>query len=221
MRKTKLIFIGLMLFSLSQLGTILAAWIVTTRHLSASYSIGLFLVFCILTVLFIKKAQKLALLPQKIKLRKNDFSYSFLALLMILLTNHFVQMLFPAPISENQQSLLADINLSFLPVALVILTAPLFEEIIFRGILFDQLFHQSSIGLLSQAILFAILHIIPEIQEGRVTVASFVSYLIPAVVFAWINKKTNRLETAILAHFLNNAIPLVLIVVLQLADVKM
>lgn len=220
-KKIQITLIGLVLFIATQLGTIFAAWIVSTQHISLNYLIGLVLFFCILIELFIKTAARLHLFSIPFRLKAIDFKYGFFCLVLMILSNHFVQLLFPAPISDNQKSLLIDLDASFLPVAIVILTAPLFEEIIFRGVIFDRLFRRSTKGLFVQGFLFTLPHILPDVLDHHLTVSTVCSYAIPAILFAWIDQRTRRLETSLVAHFLNNVIPLFIIVVAQFFHVSL
>ena len=94
---------------------------------------------------------------------------------------------------------------------MVLLTAPLFEEIIFRGIIYQKIFNKNIIGLLIQAFLFSLPHILPDILDGTFHLAFFLQYFIPAIIYALIYKKTDKLAIPILAHFINNAVPIVLL----------
>ncbi|MGX4685434.1 CPBP family intramembrane glutamic endopeptidase [Vagococcus sp. JNUCC 83] len=113
--------------------------------------------------------------------------------------------------SQNQEAILSDITKGFIPVSFVLLTAPLFEETIFRGIIYQKIFNKNIIGLIIQAFLFSLPHILPDILGGSFHLAFFLQYFIPAIIYALVYKKTNKLEIPMLAHFINNAIPIVLL----------
>ena len=148
----------------------------------------------------------------KNKLTKSDIKYVLLTPVIIFIINVITKSLFN--ISENpqnQEAILSDITKGFIPVSLVLLTAPLFEEIIFRGIIYKKIFNQNVVGLIIQSILFTLPHVLPDILDGTFQPAFLLPYFVPAIIYALIYKKTNKLETPILAHFINNALPIVLL----------
>ena len=97
-------------------------------------------------------------------------------------------------------------NLSVLGIINIIIMAPLCEEIFFRGFIFSKLnsIHKPIIAILMSSIFFSIVHG-TFLQQSTVWVHG--------IVYSYFYYKTGNLRMSILAHFLNNficLIPLVL-----------
>ena len=82
---------------------------------------------------------------------------------------------------------------------LVVILAPVFEELIFRGIVLDGLLHNSKpvTAILLSALLFGLIHMNPW---------QFVSAFISGIFTGWIYFKTRDIYICIFAHFCNNGI---------------
>lgn len=82
---------------------------------------------------------------------------------------------------------------------LVVIIAPVIEEMIFRGIVLDGLLHNSRplTAILLSALLFGIIHMNPW---------QFVSAFISGLFIGWIYYKTRDIYICIFAHFCNNGI---------------
>ncbi|MEY8463743.1 CPBP family intramembrane glutamic endopeptidase [Streptococcus merionis] len=90
----------------------------------------------------------------------------------------------------------------FLAMIMVVVSAPIFEEILCRAAVPNLLFPKfPRIGLLVGTIFFAWLH-------GPSHIGAWVIYFGMGAVFAFLRYKTGRLELAIAAHMLWNAVAL-------------
>lgn len=84
---------------------------------------------------------------------------------------------------------------------LIALSAPIMEEIVFRGGLIGLLFKQQPVlGMVVSSVAFGMLHTPTEW-------ISFLLYTSMGGIFAWSYYKTKRLEVTIAIHFLNNFLP--------------
>lgn len=98
----------------------------------------------------------------------------------------------------------------FLLAIAVIFVAPVVEEVIFRGMIFRFFFRDKPIfAMLISALLFALVH-------GPTDLASFLMYGGLGLTFSFTYYTTQRLEMSILAHFFNNFLPGIMLVLLQL-----
>ena len=104
------------------------------------------------------------------------------------------------PISSYIESVFNDIFavpvVAFISVCLI---APIFEEVIFRGIILEQLSKKNNIikSLLVSSLLFGIMHF--NIHQG-------VHAFFIGLIFGYIYIKTNSLILAMFLHFINNFI---------------
>src|SRR5699024_2964189 len=95
-----------------------------------------------------------------------------------------------------KQNILAIIN--------PILIAPIFEELVFRRVIFKELHHHYPFWFAGSvsAILFSILH-------GDIF--NILLYYIAGMILAYIYKKSDNIMTPIITHILLNAVPIILI----------
>ena len=99
------------------------------------------------------------------------------------------------------------------PVILLVVgavfSAPILEEILFRGLIPQKLFPQHElIGLVVGSILFGFFH-------GPTNIGSFILYAGMGGVLALVVHQTKRLEMGILAHMLRNAIAILVMIISQ------
>ncbi|MGX5729574.1 CPBP family intramembrane glutamic endopeptidase [Pseudoxanthomonas beigongshangi] len=103
-------------------------------------------------------------------------------------------------------------------VAFAVLLAPLYEELLFRRVLFGGLWQAGYpvLGMLLSGLVFALAHEAPGLNGNTVgaTVLLLAVYSGMGVAFAWLYRRTGTLWAPIAAHSLNNALALG---VLQLA----
>lgn len=129
------------------------------------------------------------------------FAFVVMFRLLVLLlgpTTHWPQPLTSATVEATQQPVLE---------ALVILSgvvlAPLVEELLFRGVLYQALRRNMRTGNAAflSALVFALMHFNP---------ALFVPYMLMGVVFALVYERSGSLLPTILVHACNNGIILVI-----------
>lgn len=104
--------------------------------------------------------------------------------------------------TNNDQQIIS--SFQHAPASLIFLTlavaAPIMEEIVFRGCIIRLIFHaHPKTGLLISSLLFGAAHTIGDW-------ISFPVYFIMGLALGFIYLKTDRLETSISVHFLNNLI---------------
>ena len=103
---------------------------------------------------------------------------------------------------------MAQANRTLMTIAVVILV-PLTEEVLYRGLIFRNLYRQSQVAayLVSMAA-FAAIHVLTFIGSESVTtlVISFLQYLPAGLCLAWTYTKADNLFAPVIVHALVNAI---------------
>ena len=91
-----------------------------------------------------------------------------------------------------------------------VLLAPMYEELLFRRVLFGRLWQAGRpwLGLALTSIAFALLHELPGTQGWRESLPLWFVYGFMGMAFAGTYWRTGSLWAAIVAHALNNAIAL-------------
>lgn len=123
------------------------------------------------------------------------------------------------PLDPTNQSLVDD-GFRDAPWALAlfaVLIAPAYEELLFRRVLFGQLWKAGRpvLGMVLTAALFALLHELPSFDGHTTrTLLLWAAYGAMGLVFAGLYRKTGTLWAPIAAHALNNGVAL-LVVALQ------
>ena len=99
----------------------------------------------------------------------------------------------------------------FLALFAVVL-APLYEELLFRRVLFGRLWEAGwpVLGLILSSVVFALVHELPGLngKPADSTLFLILVYTGMGGIFAWVYRRTGTLWAAIAAHILNNAIAL-------------
>jgi membrane protease YdiL (CAAX protease family) len=87
-------------------------------------------------------------------------------------------------------------------VLLMVITPAVFEELAFRGVIFERLLRvgSPSEAIAMQAILFSVLHLSPVI---------FISHFVLGLAFGWLRAHTGSVVPGMLAHGLYNGVLLV------------
>ena len=109
--------------------------------------------------------------------------------------------------TENQLTLVKMFNNSGLITMfiMIVILAPIAEEIMTRGIFIGVLFKEKPyLGLIVSSVLFSLLH-------GPTDVLSFITYVVPGLTLGFIYIKTDRLVTPIIGHMLNNLLGFILL----------
>lgn len=91
-----------------------------------------------------------------------------------------------------------------------VLLAPMYEELLFRRVLFGRLWQAGRpwLGMLLTSLAFALLHELPGTQGWRESLPLWLVYGAMGMTFAGVYWRTHSLWAAIIAHALNNAIAL-------------
>lgn len=124
--------------------------------------------------------------------------------------------LFDSRTNLNDMTIAAQIGQAPRMTALIIvLLAPVVEEVLFRGLVFGCLKEKSRVfAYLLSCVLFAFLHVwsaaLAQWDLGYLIL--MLQYLVPGLVFAWAYEHSGTLWTSILLHALVNALSLFVIV---------
>ncbi|WCE05750.1 type II CAAX endopeptidase family protein [Pseudoxanthomonas sp. JBR18] len=94
-------------------------------------------------------------------------------------------------------------------VLFAVILAPIYEEVLFRRVLFRRLWQDGwpILGMAASGLLFAFMHE-PPLLGGKSLAAAlplWAVYTAMGIVFAWVYRRTGSLAASILAHGLNNA----------------
>jgi len=107
-------------------------------------------------------------------------------------------------------------NYPFITLMMVVVLAPIYEELLFRRILFRRLWQAGYplLGMVISGFLFAFVHEVPGTTNNGFfgTLLLWSVYTTMGVAFAWIYQHTGTLYAAIAAHSLNNAVALTALV---------
>ena len=109
--------------------------------------------------------------------------------------------------TENQAALE---QLGMSPLLLIVLTAiaaPMVEETVMRGLILGRVFNNSYLGVILSSLLFGLLHI-------PTNIGSWIIYGGMGLVLAVVYHKTQKLEYTIAIHFINNALGVLLMLLL-------
>lgn len=97
-------------------------------------------------------------------------------------------------------------------MAFAVLLAPLYEELLFRRVLFGGLWQAGYpvLGMLLSGVVFAFAHEVPGLNGNTAAATSLLLavYTGMGVAFAWLYRRTGTLWAPIAAHALNNALAL-------------
>lgn len=106
------------------------------------------------------------------------------------------------------QSTLEQLGISpLLLVALTVIVAPIVEETVMRGLILGRVFNNSYLGVILSSLLFGLLHMPTDI-------GSWIIYGGMGLVLAIVYHKTQKLEYTIAIHFINNALGVLLMLLL-------
>lgn len=99
-----------------------------------------------------------------------------------------------------------------LVVFFTVVAAPLYEELLFRRVLFGRFWQAGRpvLGMWLSGLVFALSHEIPGLGDGPIaaTFCLLVVYALMGAAFAWLYRRTGTLWAPILAHSLNNGLAL-------------
>ena len=131
-----------------------------------------------------------------------------LAIFLIILTTFFLLLGFTIPLTEvlpmsdriNEAMMSIESANLWLNLLTFVLLAPVFEELIFRGIMLDGLLRKTSPlkAILLSSFLFALVHLNPW---------QFISAMVIGLFAGWVYYRTRNLLYPMLIHVTNNALP--------------
>jgi len=106
-----------------------------------------------------------------------------------------------------------------LVVFFTVVAAPLYEELLFRRVLFGRFWQAGRplLGMWLSGLVFALSHEIPGLGDGPITatLCLFAVYTLMGVAFAWLYRRTGTLWAPIMAHALNNGLALLFLFAAQ------
>ena len=212
----KWILILLAAFVLSQFPLGLSAWLTSRQFplLQSGLLVGILSIAVL--IVFIIGARKTKLATFNLSFFKaKDLARLVLSYLVILATNLLGSLLLRLTneVTTNNQSILNGIvqNSSLISTFfLLVLIAPICEEILCRGIIPKKIFRgKEKLGFVVGAIVFALLHMPTNLP-------SVIIYGGMSTVLTWTAYKTERLEMSILLHMIVNGIAFSLLALLVL-----
>ena len=210
------ILILLAAFVLSQFPLGLSAWLTSRQFplLQSGLLVGILSIAVL--IVFIIGARKTKLATFNLSFFKaKDLARLVLSYLVILATNLLGSLLLRLTneVTTNNQSILNGIvqNSSLISTFfLLVLIAPICEEILCRGIIPKKIFRgKEKLGFVVGAIVFTLLHMPTNLP-------SVIIYGGMSTVLTWTAYKTERLEMSILLHMILNGIAFCLLALLVL-----
>ncbi len=210
------ILILLAAFVLSQFPLGLSAWLTSRQFplLQSGLLVGILSIAVL--IVFIIGARKTKLATFNLSFFKaKDLARLVLSYLVILATNLLGSLLLRLTneVTTNNQSTLNGLvqNSSLISTFfLIVLVAPICEEILCRGIIPQKIFRgKEKLGFIVGAIVFALLHMPTNLP-------SVIIYGGMSTVLTWTAYKTERLEMSILLHMILNGIAFCLLALLVL-----
>ena len=152
---------------------------------------------------------------KKVKINKKDFLYVFLIIIGYILIREAILFdvlsQFEGPISEDDIDFFIDnaetievVIFGFLMYFQTLITAPIFEELLFRGIILNGLLNKyknsSKKAIIYSAMVFGLVHL--NIPQG-------INAFIGGIILGFIYYYTKSMKLSIFAHFINNLITFV------------
>ena len=152
---------------------------------------------------------------KKVKINKKDFLYVFLIIIGYILIREAILFdvlsQFEGPISEDDIDFFIDnaetievVIFGFLMYFQTLITAPIFEELQFRGIILNGLLNKyknsSKKAIIYSAMVFGLVHL--NIPQG-------INAFIGGIILGFIYCYTKSMKLSIFAHFINNLITFV------------
>ena len=152
---------------------------------------------------------------KKVKINKKDFLYVFLIIIGYILIREAILFdvlsQFEGPISEDDIDFFIDnaetievVIFGFLMYFQTLITAPIFEELLFRGIILNGLLNKyknsSKKAIIYSAMAFGLVHL--NIPQG-------INAFIGGIILGSIYYYTKSMKLPIFAHFINNLITFV------------
>ena len=216
LNRGKWVLILLVAFILSQVPIGLAAWLAVKEFPLLQSGLFVAALSIVVLIVFIIGARKTKLASFNLSFFKaQDLARLVLSYLVIFATNLFGSALLRMmneTTTSNQSAINGFVQNSSLisTFFLLVLIAPICEEILCRGIIPKKIFRgKEKIGFVVGAIVFALLH-------TPTNLPSVIIYGGMSTVLTWTAYKTERLEMSILLHMILNGVAFCLIAILVL-----
>ncbi|MBM7553261.1 CPBP family intramembrane glutamic endopeptidase [Thalassobacillus pellis] len=197
------------IYVLAQFSSVIGVPILTSLGLKQDYSISIWAVFSffvatLIIIFLLKPDMKQASEVRERSSAGNIALWSFLgvflayfAQIIAILIETFLLGIKPG--SQNTQELMEFARLSPLFILVMVLFAPILEEIIFRKIIFGSIYKRTNfiIAVIVSALAFAASHF---------DFTHMIVYMAMGIVFAYLYVKTKSIITPIIAHMAMNTV---------------
>ena len=137
------------------------------------------------------------------------FSYWFLLLFLMFISNILIQFIYPNSSSSNEDNF--RIAFSLAPIYYFIkasLFAPIMEELVFRMSI-RKIFKNKYLFIILSGLIFGLLHIIGNISNNY-DYLYLLPYCLPGFVLAYVYYKSDNILNSIFIHFIHNTILLII-----------
>lgn len=173
--------------------------------------------FLVITIIFIYrnilKSNYKDLKQNHKKYFSKCLKYWLIALFFMILTNIILIFYLKNDIPVNEQTVRDIFNINPISTYIsAIIIAPFLEELVFRQA-FRDMFRNNFLFILISSFVFGLFHIIGE-ELSLINLLYLIPYMIPAIAFSIMLKKTNNVLVPIGFHLLHNGISISLQVIL-------
>ncbi|BDR57070.1 CPBP family intramembrane glutamic endopeptidase [Xylocopilactobacillus apis] len=151
----------------------------------------------IFIVLFSIKTYSYCKQNEYIKISKRKIAFGFLLGIFLIGLEWIFLSIFP-----NTSGSTVNLHMLYLEFPLMCFLGPIWEEIIFRGILIEKIPGNSFVKILITSILFSLFH-------GYMSIV-LLFYFIVGVFFGLANRNENDLSTSIIAHIVVNTVVVII-----------
>lgn len=181
--------------------------VMSITKVSLLVTVGITLIVCFLIKDFLKKEISNFMIKFKQNLKRSFIGGCYLVFTGLIISS-IISSLINIETTNNQIAIIENFNIApFLLFLESVLAAPIIEEIIFRGIVFNKLSRKFSNkkAIIISSIIFAGLHFLITLTTGELNDLPFIiSYFVMSVIINIVYIKTNSLFGGIIAHMLNN-----------------
>lgn len=175
--------------------------------------------FCIMTLIILLSARLLKKsyieFGNKLKFFKDIGNYYFKMVFYMIITNIIISFFTIKETSTNQEiiEIIAADNKFYIFFSVVIF-APIVEELVFRGALYNAMKKKFSVkfSIIASSSVFALMHFTISLILGDFSDMIFLpGYIVPAIILCTLYEKTRNIYAPIFLHFINNLIGTILI----------
>ena len=189
----------------------------TINSLNALYNLVFCSVFSILTIIVLKKFIKKSFMAFKGNWKKDLFWASTTGIVTLYVIQYAIGLLFflfmPESTSANQDVIVEMMQTDIIPIFITtVILAPVLEELIFRGIIFNSLYQKNRIfAHFFSSFLFGFMHIYSALFNGEIgQLLYLIPYGVMGLVFSFVYEKKGNIIVPIYLHLLNNLISILL-----------